>query len=308
MMVPSVTNAARRPASEPDGRVRPDAFVRGQDDRVALALLDADRGDFAVEHPVLGGPGGALVGRGRHLVLGGAVDAQREVLALGGQAHGLPVEGVGQAVMGCDVERLDGTVGPALPGTGEQVRCAGHGLLAAGDDDRGVAAADHPGGVDHGGQPGQADLVDGHGGDVPADAGADGALAGGVLARPGLQDLAHDHRVHLLGLHSAGGQGRPDGVGAELHGREAGELPVEAALGRAGGGEDDNIIVVCRVAHGFLFRSWTMYSKVIVTPVTEPFGAGRPAGRLPARHAAIRALYTRIREPGPVLAIPGEVG
>ena len=216
MMVPSVTNAARRPAREPDGRVGPDAFVRGQDDRIALALLDADRGDFDVEHAVLGGPGGTLVGRCGHLVLGGAVDPQREVPALGGQPHGLAVEGVGQAVMGCGVEGLDGTVGPALPGTGEQVRRAGHGLLAAGHHHRGVAAADQPGGVDHGGQPGQADLVDGHGGDVPADAGADGALAGGVLAGPGLQDLAHDHRVHLLGLDTAGGQGRLDGVGAEL--------------------------------------------------------------------------------------------
>ena len=172
-------------------------------------------------------------------------------------------------------------------------------------------AADHPGGVDHGGQAGQADLVDGDGGDVPADAGADGALAGGVLARPGLQHLAHDHRVHLPGLHAAGGQGGPDGVGAELHGREAGELAVEAALRSAGGGEDDNIIVVCRVAHGYLFRSWTMYSKVIVTPVTEPFGACSARGpgcgtcRLEARSPL--AVYP-IRAAGPVLAIPGEVG
>ena len=43
-------------------------------------------------------------------------------------------------------------------------------------------------------RPGEADLVDGDGGDVPADAGADGALPRRVLARSGLQDLAHDHR------------------------------------------------------------------------------------------------------------------
>ncbi len=30
----------------------------------------------------------------------------------------------------------------------------------------------------------------------------------------GLQHLAHDHGVHLVGLHPAGGQGRADGVGA----------------------------------------------------------------------------------------------
>ena len=121
-------------------------------------------------------------------------------------------------------------------------------------------------------RPGEADLVDGHRGDVPADAGADGALARRVLARSGLQDLAHDHAVHLLGLDAAGGQGRPDGVGAELDGGEAGQLPVQAALGGAGGGENDNIVVVCRIAHGVFFRSTSTYVYVIVSPVTYPFG------------------------------------
>jgi len=65
-----------------------------------------------------------------------------------------------------------------------------------------------------------------------------------------------------------------------------------------------------------------MYCKVIVTPVTVPFGADGTCRRGRAGRAAqlsgcrapgvIRALYTRaiypIREPGPVLAIPGEVG
>ena len=89
------------------------------------------------------------------------------------------------------------------------------------------------------------------------------------------------------------------------HGREAGELPVQAALGGAGGGEDDNIIVVCRVAHGFLFRSWTIYSKVIVTPVTEPFRRGlRPPVRRPRAATGLRPNPGT----GPMFAIPGEVG
>ena len=204
-----------------DGGVRPDAFVGGHDHRIALALLDADRRDLAVEDPVLGGPAARWCDCGRHLVLRGPVDAQGQVLGFRGQAHGLPVEGVGQAVVGGDVQRLDRAVGPALAGARQEVRGPRHGLLAAGDDDGGVTAADHPGGVDHGGQAGKADLVDGHGGDVPADAGADGALPGRVLAGPGLQHLAHDDRVHLVGLHAAGGQGGPDGVGAEFDGGEA---------------------------------------------------------------------------------------
>ena len=272
MMVPSVHEGRAQAGQRFDSGVRPDALVGSDGDRIALALLDAHRGDLAVEDAVLGGPGGALVRLGRHFVLGGPVDAEDQVLALRRQAHGVPVEGVGQAVVRGHVEGLDRAVRPALPGTGQHVRCAGHGLLAAGDHHRGVAAADHPGGVDHGGEAREADLVDGHRGNVPADAGADGALARRVLAGSGLQDLAHDHAVHLVCLDAAGGQGRPDGVGAELDGGEAGELPVQAPLGRTGGGEDDNIVVVCRVAHGVFFRSSTTYVYVIVRPVTYPFG------------------------------------
>jgi len=69
-----------------------------------------------------------------------------------------------------------------------------------------------------------------------------------------------------------------------------------------------------------------MYSKVIVTPVTEPFGAGGaccgggpgvPGSWQAARAPGIiRAVYTpavypiRVPHPGagPVLAFPGEVG
>jgi hypothetical protein len=156
-----------------------------------------------------------------------------EVLGFGGQAHRLAVERVGQAVVCCNVQRLDGAVGPALAGAGEQVGCPRHGLLAAGDHHGGVAGADHPGRVDHGRQPGQADLVDGHRGDIPADAGADGALPCRVLPGTGLQHLAHDDGLHLIGVHSAGIECCLDGVRAELDGGEARQLPVEPALRRA---------------------------------------------------------------------------
>ena len=78
------------------------------------------------------------------------------------------------------------------------MRCAAHRLLAAGNHHGGLAGPDHPGGIDHRGQAGKADLVDGHRGDVPPDAGADGALPGGVLAGSCLQDLAHDDGFHVI--------------------------------------------------------------------------------------------------------------
>ena len=135
-----------------DGRVGADAFVGGHDHGIALALLDADGCDLVVEDPVLRGDGGALVRLGGDVVLRCPVDAQREVLGFGGQPHGLAVEGVGQAVVRGNVEGLDGAVGPALARARKDVRGPGHGLLAAGDDDGGVTAADHPRGVDHSGE------------------------------------------------------------------------------------------------------------------------------------------------------------
>ncbi|MCY1231456.1 hypothetical protein D9M72_439060 [compost metagenome] len=198
------------------------------------------------------------MGLGCHVVLRGPVDAQDQVLAFRGQPHGLSVEGVGQAVMRGHVQRLDSPVGPTLAGTREDVRRPGHGFLTAGDDDGGVTAADHAGGVDHGCEAGKAHFVDSDRGDVPADAGADGALPRRVLARSRLQHLAHDDRIHLLRGNAARGEGRLDGMRPELHRREAGQLSVEAALRRAGRSEDDNIVVVWGVAHGYLFRSVTM--------------------------------------------------
>ena len=109
------------------------------------------------------------------------------------------------------------------------------------------------------------------------------------------------------GFTPLGGQGRADGVGAEFDGGEAGQLPVEPALRGAGGGEDDNIIVVRGVAHGFLFRSLSTYFKVIVSPITGLFGAG------PTGHDAGRGQRTGRRRvertaAGPVLAIAAASG
>ncbi len=208
----------------------------------------------------------------------------------------MTVEGICQAVMRRHIQRLDGPVGPALPGTRQDVRCPGHGFLAPGDDDGGITAADHAGCVNYCRETGKAHLVDGDRGDVPTDAGTDGTLPCRVLAGSGLQNLAHDYRVHLVRADAAGGEGRLDGMRPEFHRREAGQLAVEAALRRAGRGEDDNIVVVCGVAHGYLFRSVTMYAKAIVSRITYPFKRTRggvhsvPWMDTTAHAAAVRTL------------------
>ena len=55
----------------------------------------------------------------------------------------------------------------------------------------------------------QADLVDRDGGDLLGDPGRDRGLAGGDLARPGLQHVAHDHVVDLVGRDAGRAPGPP---------------------------------------------------------------------------------------------------
>ena len=65
-----------------------------------------------------------------------------------------------------------------------------------------------------------------------------------------LQHLAHDDCLDLVCAEPAGGQGRLDRMGPEFDGGEARQLPVETTLRGARTGQDDNVAVVCGVAHG----------------------------------------------------------
>ena len=256
MMVPSVTKAACRPASvstEVLGRT-PSSVVTTKGSPLRCLTLTGAISPSNI--PLLRRPAAARwCDCGGHFVLGRAVDAQGEVLGLGGQAHGLAVEGIGQAVMGGDVQCLDGAVGPPLPGTGQQVRRPAHRFLAAGHHHGGVAAADHAGGVDHGSQAGEAHLVDGHGRDVPADAGADGSFAApGFWPAPACRTWPMITASTSAASMPLAANSSPDGVGAEVHGGEAGQLPVEAALRGPRCCEDDNVAVVRRVAHDHHFQ------------------------------------------------------
>ncbi|KTR73671.1 hypothetical protein SA15R_03590, partial [Rothia kristinae] len=80
---------------------------------------------------------------------------------------------------------------------GGQESMTGAPHLAAGHHHVGLAQSDRPGGVDDGGQPGQAHLVQGHGGHGAGDARGHRGLLGGILPGPGLDHLPHEHLVHL---------------------------------------------------------------------------------------------------------------
>src|SRR5690606_36711860 len=173
------------------------SFV-GVDDDVALATGDGHGGDLLGDQFV--GSACALVRGGGHFVLFVTRDAEGGVVALGGGYHGVFVEGIRQSVVCGQVDRGDTAVCPALARAGQQVRGVGHGFLAADGDDLGFAGADESGTVDDGGEAGEAQLVDGGGGHIPADACTDRRLAGGALAVARCGHVAHDYDVDLARL------------------------------------------------------------------------------------------------------------
>ena len=139
------------------------------------------------------------MGAGRELVLLLAGDAELAPAVLGGLAHGQVIEGIGQGVQGHRVEDLEGPVFVTGPGVRQQVRGPGHGLHPAGHDHVVLAEPDRLGGQRNGVQAGQADLVDRQRRDRHRYAGRDRRLPRGDLARAGLQHLAHDDVVDLIG-------------------------------------------------------------------------------------------------------------
>ena len=177
----------------------------------------------------------------RSLILLGTLEAALHVALLGQQAHGLAGVGVGEAVVGHGVQQPHGPV--LVPGARarQQVRSVGHGLLAAGDHHRGLPQTHQAGGVDDRGKSREADLVDGHGGDVPADARGDRGLARRVLTGAGLDDLAHEHRVHGLGPYPGTLQRPADRGGPELDGAQRSLSPEQPGERRASASDDDGV-------------------------------------------------------------------
>ena len=216
------------------------------DHRVALLALDRHR------HDLLGQP--ALVGRlDRELVRAQrpAVHVGPRQLELGGHlagllGHVLARERVGETVVDHRVDRLGVAHAEAEAGLLEQVRRVRHRLHTATDADLEVAGADRrveqPGRADSRG----ADLVDRLRGDLLRDPGLDLRLARGDLALAGLDHLAHDHVLDLLGRDLGALERGLDRGAAELGRVEARKTAAELADRRAGGGQD----------HGLGHRFW----------------------------------------------------
>jgi hypothetical protein len=85
--------------------VGPNALVGGEHEWLAPALGNGDGDNLRVEDTGGHGCGCPAVRRGSNFVLLQALDRQLRVAALRGDAHGIVVEGIGEAVVGHRIQR-----------------------------------------------------------------------------------------------------------------------------------------------------------------------------------------------------------
>ena len=202
------------------GGVGPDAFVLGEIDRVTLALRNLHRHNLIGENTVFPGRCRLLVRSRGELVLLGPGELVGVVALLGERTHRLVGEDVVQAVIGHVVPDRDVAVLVARPAVHQQMRGPRHGLLTTRHYDVELTGADQLVGQGDGIDAGQAHLVDGQRGHVPADAGTHRGLAGGHLSGPRGEHLSHDHVLDQRSRDSRLLQSPADGDGAQVGARE----------------------------------------------------------------------------------------
>ena len=121
--------------------------------------------------------------------------------------------------------------------SGHDVRRQAHVLLAAGDDDLGIAATNGLSTEDHRLEAGAADLVQGHGRHRMRQAGEQHALPSRVLPAACGKHLAEYHLVDQLACNAGAGEEFSDHRRAQLRGWNAAQRALEAADGSTAGGD-----------------------------------------------------------------------
>src|SRR5437773_512260 len=128
---------------------------------------------------------------------------------------------------------LDAAPAPPAPRVRDEVRRLRPGLHPAADDALDLAGTNALIGQRDRVQARQAHLIDGDGRDLLRDAGLDRRLARSDLTGSSLQNLAHDHVIHVAGLHTAALEGRPDRMAAQRDRRHIFESSAKLAEWRA---------------------------------------------------------------------------
>ena len=155
--------------------------------------------------------------KGVHVV---AREAIGLAVLLGGGTHRDRVEPAHERILIKSVLGRHAAVLVSLTSTHKEVGRTGHRLHATGDDDLVVPGANRLIGQRHGNKARQAQLVDGGGGYRHRDTGSRGRGARGIGSGTGLHDIAHDHRIDLIGSDTRPLQRATDSHGTEFNRRQ----------------------------------------------------------------------------------------
>ena len=179
--------------------------------------LHGNGDDFLIELAgLLGGFALLLAPRGE-LILHLAGDAVFLGNVLSGDAHVIIVERIPKAVLDHDVNKLAIVHSVAKARLGHRIGRSAHVLHAANDHHVRFACLNHRSSHVDDLQAGTAYVVDGECGNLHRNAGFHGRLAGRTLAEAGLQDVAHQHFIHILGLNARAADGFLDHDCAKLN-------------------------------------------------------------------------------------------
>ena len=157
------------------------------------------------------------------------------------------------------------------------VRRHAHRLLTAGDHDVAVAVEDGLIAERDRAKAGAAELVHAPRGALHRDAGRNRGLAGRVLALTGGQDLAHDDLRDPAALDAGALERLLDRDLAQLMGRKAAKRPVEGANRRAGGADDDDV-VLHREISCFLLRARSAAGRCLICGFFDSTAKGARQG------------------------------
>src|SRR5215510_1006508 len=216
-------------------------FVSIGDD-IAFARLHSHRHDLVLELSGLLRSFRLVLGGHRELVLLRAGDLPLARDVLGRVAHMIAVECIPKAVLDHGIDHVEVAHFHAAAQVGA-VRCLAHGFLTPGNHDFGVAVENGLVAKRDRAQAGPAKLVDAPGWTLHWDPRSDRGLASRVLALAGREYLTHDYLGDLGPLDPGALECLLDRNLPEFVGGKSRERPVEGPDGRAGGGDDDNIVL-----------------------------------------------------------------
>ena len=237
-------------------------FVIFDEDLIAFFSFDFDRGNFVLEVARLNRSVRALEGRNRK----GVLHLTRESLFLRAEfttrSHVLIIIRIPKAVVDHAVDERGVPHAKTAARVLKIIRNIRHRLHTARDDDFGIAGEDRLDPVNDRFHPRAADLIDGRRRNRIRDTRENRGLAGGRLAKPGLEHISHEHFVDFRAVDSGAGKRGLDRDGSELRGAEGGKAALKGALRGAGDRGDDDF---------FLHKSPKSSPAIAAARVNEAF-------------------------------------